>query len=103
MSCLKEAGRADGGRARSLLPAEAFDVCIFKEFSKLKMCLAGAAESVRAWIRARLPVCACVRENASESVQDGLREAERGSTAPFEDSLAPTAKDNMKEKANWIK
>lgn len=47
--------------------------------------------------------CVCVRENASESVRDGLSEAERGSTAPFEDSLAPTAKDNMKEKANWIK
>lgn len=70
------AGGADGGPARSLLPAEAFDVCAFKELSKLNMCW------LMLW-RVSALVCVCVRENASESVQDGLREAERRSTAPL--------------------
>lgn len=47
-------------------------------FPKLKMCWL-VLQRVSALGHAR----PCVRENASESVQDGLREAERGSTAPL--------------------
>lgn len=50
----------------------------------------------------RLCVCACVRMRV-RVCKMGWGRQNAGQLPPFEDSLAPTAKDNMKEKANWIK